>query len=122
MYKQFEFYQFKVEFLGYVIFGNGIRMDLHKVQTIIDWVTLAFVRNVQCFLGFVNFYRCFIAHYFSIVAPFAWLTNKDQFCSWRIEVDIFFQSLKASFTISPILIRADLSKPFIWKWTLSTLQ
>jgi hypothetical protein len=30
MHKQFEFYQFKVEFLGYVIFGNDIRMDLHK--------------------------------------------------------------------------------------------
>jgi hypothetical protein len=47
------------------------------------------------------------------VAPFAWLTKKDQFCSWGIEVDIFFQSLKAFFTISPILIHADLSKPFI---------
>jgi hypothetical protein len=28
MYKQFELCQFKVEFLGYVIFGNGIYMDL----------------------------------------------------------------------------------------------
>jgi hypothetical protein len=31
-----EFHQSKVEFLGYVIFGDGIRMDPHKVQTIID--------------------------------------------------------------------------------------
>jgi hypothetical protein len=26
-----EFHQFEVQFLGYDIFGNGIRMDLHKV-------------------------------------------------------------------------------------------
>jgi hypothetical protein len=31
-----EFHQFEVEFLGYVIFGDGIRMDLHQVQTIVD--------------------------------------------------------------------------------------
>ncbi len=34
--ERYEFHQFEVEFLGYVIFGNGIRMDFHKVQTIVD--------------------------------------------------------------------------------------
>jgi hypothetical protein len=33
-----EFHQSEVEFLGYVIFGDGIRMDLYKVQTIVDWI------------------------------------------------------------------------------------
>jgi hypothetical protein len=37
------FHQFEVEFLGYIISGNGVRMDLHKVQSIVDWATLAFV-------------------------------------------------------------------------------
>jgi hypothetical protein len=41
-----EFYQFEVEFLGYVIYGNDIHMDLHKVQTIVDWATIIFVQNV----------------------------------------------------------------------------
>jgi hypothetical protein len=76
--ESYEFHQFEVEFLGYVIFGNDIRMDLHKVQTIVDWVILAFVQNVQCFLEFTNFYRRFIAHYSSIVALRIWLTRKDQ--------------------------------------------
>ncbi len=51
-----EFHQFKVEFLGYVIFRNGICMDFHNVRSIIDWVILAFVWNFQRFLEFVNFY------------------------------------------------------------------
>jgi hypothetical protein len=31
-----EFHQYEVEFLGCVIFGDGIRMYPHKVETIVD--------------------------------------------------------------------------------------
>ncbi len=51
-----KFHQFEVEFLSYVIFGNGIHMDLHKIQTIIDWATPTSIWDVQCFFGFVNFH------------------------------------------------------------------
>jgi len=54
--KKCEFHQFEVEFLGYVISGDGICMDLYKVQTIVDWATPTFVQNVQRFIGFANFY------------------------------------------------------------------
>jgi hypothetical protein len=54
--KKCGFHQSKVEFLGYIISGDGVHMDLHKVQTIMNWATPAFVRDVQCFLGFANFY------------------------------------------------------------------
>jgi hypothetical protein len=47
--KKCGFHQFEVEFLDYIIFGNGVRMDLRKLQTIVDWATLAFVQDVQCF-------------------------------------------------------------------------
>jgi hypothetical protein len=50
------FHQFEVEVLDYIISRNGVHMDLHKVQTIVDWATLGFVRDVQCFFGFANFY------------------------------------------------------------------
>jgi hypothetical protein len=52
-----KFHQFEVEFLGYIISIDGIGMDLHKVQTIMDRATLASIRDVQCFLEFANFYR-----------------------------------------------------------------
>jgi hypothetical protein len=44
--KKCEFHQFEVEFLGYIISRNGICKDLHKVQIIINWATLAFVYDV----------------------------------------------------------------------------
>ncbi len=50
------FHQYEVEFLGYIISRDGVCMDLHKVQTIVDWATSSSVWNVQQFLGFPNFY------------------------------------------------------------------
>jgi hypothetical protein len=49
------FHQFEVEFLGYIIFGDNIRMDPCTVQTIVDWATPISIQDVQCFLGLLNF-------------------------------------------------------------------
>jgi hypothetical protein len=72
------FHQSKVEFLGYIISRDDVCMESHKVQTIVDWATLTSVRDVQCFLGFINFYWWFIAHYSMIRTPLTCLTQKDQ--------------------------------------------
>jgi len=34
--KRCGFHQSEVEFMGYIIFGNDIHIDPHKVQTIVD--------------------------------------------------------------------------------------
>ncbi len=88
-----------MQFLGYVISRHGIHMDPYKVQSIVDCTTLDYVRNVQCFLKFVNFFQCFIAHYSSIMDLLTWLIRKDQPFSWGVEVENAFQSLKDYFTI-----------------------
>jgi hypothetical protein len=72
------FHQFEVELLGYITFTNGVNMDLRKVQTIVDWATLAFVMDFECFFGFANFYQRVITHYSTIVTPRTHLTVKDQ--------------------------------------------
>ncbi len=38
-----EFNESEMDFLNYIIFRDGIHMDPHKVQTIVGWVTLAYV-------------------------------------------------------------------------------
>jgi hypothetical protein len=50
-----------------------------KIQTIVDWIALSLVWNVQCFLGFANFYKIFIKDYSIIVAPLTRLIGKDKF-------------------------------------------
>jgi hypothetical protein len=60
------------------------------------------------FFGFTNFYRCFIAHYSSIVALFTQLTKKDQPFSWGPKANNAFQFSKAFFMIAPLLIHETL--------------
>ena len=50
------FHQSQVEFLRYIISNEGLMMDPKKIQVITDWSTPKTLRNVQCFLGFPNFY------------------------------------------------------------------
>jgi hypothetical protein len=57
----------------------------------------------------------FITHYSTIGTPLTHLTRKDQPFSWGVEVENAFQFLKASFTITTLLIHVDPSKPFVLK-------
>ena len=49
-----------VEFLGFVVSGSGISMAEDKVKAIKDWPVPRCVKDIQSFLGFINFYRKFV--------------------------------------------------------------
>ena len=58
-----------MEFLGYVIGREGIKMAKGKVEAVLDWKTPESLTEVQSFRGFANFYRRFIQDYSRIVRP-----------------------------------------------------
>jgi hypothetical protein len=63
-----------VVFFDYVISLDDIFMDKSKVETIQCWATPSSVKDVQRFLGFVNFNRRFIKGYSKITTPSTTLT------------------------------------------------
>jgi len=46
----------EVGFLGVVIKPDGIKMEEKKVKGVLDWLILKYIKNVQKFLGLVNYY------------------------------------------------------------------
>ncbi|KAK3561756.1 hypothetical protein QTP86_013324 [Hemibagrus guttatus] len=64
-----EFHQTTMTFLGYVITWQGVEMDVTKVQAVTEWPSPTTVKELQRFLGFANFYRCFIRNYSSVAGP-----------------------------------------------------
>ena len=60
LYVKLEKYKWKVEevgFLGVVIGPDRIKMEEKKVKGILDWLTPKCVKDVQKFLGLVNYYH-----------------------------------------------------------------
>ena len=88
-------------------------MDPAKVHTVLDWQIPCSVRDVQCFLGFANFYRKFIKGYSAIILPLTQLTQKNQSFIWTLGAAQAFMDLKKAFTSAPILAHLDPHKPFI---------
>ena len=56
----------EVGFLGVVIGPNGIKIEKEKVRGVLEWPTPKCVKNVQKFLGLVNYYRRFVKDFAEI--------------------------------------------------------
>ncbi|MBW0569109.1 hypothetical protein O181_108824 [Austropuccinia psidii MF-1] len=66
-----------VEYLGYVFSPEGLKMDQAKVQKILNWPFPRNLKAIQSFLGFANFYRCFIKNYSKRISSLASFLKKD---------------------------------------------
>ena len=98
-----EFHSESVEYLGYILSPSGLTMSNDKVKIIQDWPEPKKVKNIQSFLGFINFYCWFIFNYLDIVILLTCLIRKD--IPWKFDSSCqdAFNSLKKAFTSTPIL-------------------
>ncbi len=72
--------KFNVEetvFLEVIVSEQDLRMNSSKMIIIVHWTTLINLKEIQSFVKFVNFYRCFIKNFFKLVKSFTQLTRKD---------------------------------------------
>ena len=68
----------EVGFLGVVIGPEGIKMEEEKMKGVLDWLTPKCVKDVQKFLGLVNYYRRFIRGFASIARLLHDMVKKDK--------------------------------------------
>ena len=75
--EKYKFYSESVEYLGYILSPSDLTMSDDKVKIIQDWPEPKKIKNIQSFLGFVNFYCQFIFNYSDIVILLTCLIQKD---------------------------------------------
>ncbi|MBW0518567.1 hypothetical protein O181_058282 [Austropuccinia psidii MF-1] len=107
------FHSSSVEHLGYVVSGDSLKMDSSKFQQILNWPRPKNIKALQYFLGFANFYRCFIKHYSKKITSLTSLLKKDSPFIFNEETVSQFQSIKEAFTTAPILSDFNPSLPTI---------
>ena len=71
-----------IEYLSFIISEGFVGMDPAKVEAVQQYPVPSKVKEVQAFLGFCNFYRCFVKDYSTIVRPLFNLTMKDTPFVW----------------------------------------
>src|SRR5260221_2702223 len=108
-----KFEQKEVKYLGLVISKDHVAMDPMKVHGVTEWPTPTKVKEVQSFLGFVNFYWKFIHDFSDVTHPLYALTRKTQWWVWGSPKQKAFDALKKAVTSAPILTFPSQSSCFL---------
>ena len=90
-------------------------MDPVKVAGVTDWPILLNWKEVQSFLGFVNFYQRFIKGFSEHAHPLFELTKKDVKWARGTAKQKAVERLKQCFTSTPILRFTDDNLPYRFK-------
>jgi len=101
--EKYEFHQRQIEYLRLVISENKVAMDPVKVTGVCDWPTLENWTDVQAFIGFINFYHCFIQDFSTIARPLFNLTCSGKTWNWDTKEQEAFEHLKMAVTTAPVL-------------------
>ena len=79
-----EFHQEETEYLEFVVNPNGVKTDPVKTQAIWEWMTPKSKKEIQCFLGFCNFYQRFIEGFSRTAKPLYARTEKKHDHKWEL--------------------------------------
>ena len=103
----------KIDFLGFVVSGDGIHPQNSKVKVINYLKPPRTVRQLRRFLGIMSYYRNFINNFSTLAAPLNTLLKKKTLYNWSKECQLSFEKLKEALTEDVVLAHPDLSKPFV---------
>jgi len=77
-----KFHVQKIFFLKLLLFIEELKMNLRKVQAVVEWFTSTNLIQMQFFVDFCNFYWHFIKNFSKIVYLLIQLTQKETIFEW----------------------------------------
>ena len=102
----------EIEYLGFILRDGSIHVDPSKIEAVKAWTRPSCKKDVQSFLGMVNFYRRFIKNCSNISKPLTELTKNVMF-QWGDVQEKAFIMLKNCLTSAPVLRYFDPKCPII---------
>ncbi len=110
--------EFNVEetvFLEVIVSEQDLCINSIKVKVIVNWAMLINLKEIQSFVRFINFYRCFIKNFLKLVKSFIQLTRKDTSFVWNKVCVQAFDDLKKQVSSTSILWHLNLKQQTILK-------
>ena len=99
--------------LGHIISKDGIKIDPSRVQDIQNIGFSRSKKEVQSFLGKVNFLRRFIPNFAEIVKDVTGMLRKDSIIKWTTWEKDSFIEIKHALAKAHVLISLDFTKDFL---------
>ena len=101
----------EVKFLGNLISNKGLRVDQDRIKAIQELKEPNNVKQLQKFLGVMNYNRSFVKNFAKIAAPLYNLLQKNVSYTWNDECQESFDKLKECMTKAPTLSLPDVTDP-----------
>ena len=99
--------------MGRIVSKHGVKIDPKRVIAIQDLALPRSKKEVQSFLGKINFLRRFIPNFAEVVKNITCMLKKDKEVKWTIESINSFELIKKAIIEPPQLVSLEYSKPFL---------
>eukprot|EP00253_Pinus_taeda_P024129 PITA_24129 len=99
--------------LGHIISKDGIRTDPERIQAILQIPYPRNIKELQAFLGKINFLRRFIPNLAELIRLLSNMLKKDAKVKWYLEAKQAFESIKTALTQTPVLTSPQFDRDFI---------
>ncbi|KAK4327436.1 hypothetical protein Pmani_002100 [Petrolisthes manimaculis] len=115
-----EFFKTEVDYLGHVVSAEGLKPQPSKVDAVRQMAQPETVKELQSFLGLINYYRKFIYKFSEVASPLISLMkgkankkNNNTPLDWTPEARIAFEDLKSKLAEEVTLAFPNFAKPFM---------
>jgi len=103
----------KGRLLGHIISKDGIRIDPERIQAILQIPYPRNIKELQAFLGKINFLRRFIPILAELIRVLNNMLKKDSKVKWTLEAKKAFEGIKSALTQAVVLTSPQFDKDFI---------
>ena len=106
-----EFFRQQVTYLGHVISAEGLKPSEERVDAIVKIPTPENIKQLESFIGKLNYYGKFLPSFSTTCAPLNRLRRQDVEWDWSAECDQAFRQLKEMLPQKTRLVHYDPTRP-----------
>jgi hypothetical protein len=103
----------KGKLLGHIVYDSRISIDPERIVAILNLPTPTSKKEVQAFMGIINFVRRFVPYSDFMVKPIHNILKQDCSFSWTDDIEKYFLKIKKAISSASVLAKPDFEKEFI---------
>lgn len=98
--------------LGHIVSAEGVKIDPKRVEEIQKLSLPRSKKDIQSFLGTINFIRRFIANFAELTKHITCMLKKSSEVKWTDQARSSFQAIKEAIGSAPVLISPNFDREF----------